>query len=235
MIGTLTLIIAATAIGQVASEGIDIEAFERLERQIVEARAQLGRLKQLDEEAARLETEVAVARGRLADLERASARARENLEGSAPLRERLAKREERLAARERELASLQKSIEGRRTALYDREQARASAPIVVRPFGTGVGLRPHFAECTEEGLVIYEGPDHTPLRISANRLASSPDFRRFLRRVRFQTGATAIFLIRPGGVPVYDAALQEAVRQGVRNGKIPIPAGGPLDLSEVGA
>jgi hypothetical protein len=236
VIGVLTLMITATAIGQiVAADAIDLERYERLEGEIVEGRRQLAGLTALEEEVGDLEKMVAAARSDEEQLEANGARVRDALERSAPLREELSAKEERIAALESELSSVAAAAGSRRAELDEQAKKRAAVPILIKPSGTGYGLEPHFAECTEDGLIVYEGPERRPVHVYAHRIARSAEYRRFLRRVRMRTGSTVIFLIRPGGVPVYDRASQEATRGGVRHGKIAIHGDGKLDFSAMGA
>lgn len=58
---------------------------------------------------------------------------------------------------------------------------------------------------------------------------------RFLRRVNSQQKGIVIFLIRPDGVSLYDQAIRIAENQKVRNGKLPLPGHGTLDLSDLWA
>jgi hypothetical protein len=236
VIGALTLLITATAIGQiVAGDAIDLERYERLEAEIATGRHQLAALTALEEEVGDLERMLAAARSEQEQLEAEGARVRDALERSAPLREELRAAEARVAALESELSAVDARVGARRTELDEQAKARAAVPILIKPSGTGYGLDPQFAECTEEGLVLYEGVERRPTHVYTHRIATSAEYRRFLRRVRMRPGTTVVFLIRPGGVPVYDRASHEATRSGVRHGKIAIHAEGKLDFSVMDA
>lgn len=233
VIGVLTLLIAATAIGQIATDAIDLELYENLEREIASGRRRLAELTGLQQEIARLDEELIGARSDHDALARDRETARNALEQSAPLRRRLLEVDERVASLERELESIDDSLEKSREEIARLHAARTQAPIVVRPSGSGHGLEPHFAECREDGLVIYEGRERRATEIPTHRIATSAEYRRFLRRVRFRDGATVIFLIRSGGVPAFESAARQAATSGVRHGEIPLPGDGELDFSEL--
>jgi hypothetical protein len=232
VIGALTLLIAASAVGRVASDTVDLELYERLERQIAQGRRQLAELSALAEEVATLGEEIAAARregGRLAgDAEQARAA----LERNAPLRQKLAREEDRRRALEREAAALDERLSERREALARRQAELAKAPILIQPSGSGYGLEPHFAECRREGLVLYEGLERHKTHVPLHRIGTSAEYRRFLRGVRLREGATVVFLVRPGGVPACrQASIQAAA---VRHGQIPLTGDGELDFSLLG-
>jgi hypothetical protein len=234
VIGALTLMITATAIGQIiAGDAIDLERYDRLETEIAAGRQQLAALTALEEEVGDLEEMVAAARSEQAQLEADGARLRDALARSAPLRETLREKEARVAALESELSEVTAAAGARRAELDEQARQRATLPILIKPSGTGHGLEPHFAECNEDGLILYEGRERRPQHVYTHRIATSAEYRRFLRQVRMRPGSTVIFLIRPGGVPVYDRAAHEATRGGVRHGKIAIPREGKLDFSAV--
>lgn len=178
-----------------------------------------------------MEDMVAAARSEEEQLEADGARVRSALERSAPLREELLAAEERVAALESELSPIDAEVGARRVELEAQEAERAAVPILIKPSGSGYGLEPHFAECTEDGLVIYQGRERRSQHIYTHRIATSAEYRRFLRAVRMRPGSTVIFLIRPGGVPVFDRASHEATRSGVRHGKVAIPREGKIDFS----
>lgn len=233
IIGTLTLLITATAIGEMAGETIDVERYEALEREIEQGRRRLAELRALHEEVGELEASVEGARETRAALEAELAGREDAVAAAAPLRERLARARERNAALEAELERVQEQQEGLEARLQERREALAKAPILIEPSGSGTGLEPHFAECRTDRVVLYEGPELRPNPVPASRLDTSPDVRRFLRRVRIGRDATAILLVRPGGIGACRDLQKQASLLGVRHGQIPVPADGELDFSRM--
>jgi hypothetical protein len=232
IIGALTLLIAATAIGQIATDAIDLEEYERLEQAIALGNRRLAELRALVEENEALSAQVEAERRDREDLAGDARRARDSLERNAPLRQKLALEEDRLQTLERELAALRAEAAERNEELAKYRAALASAPILIQPSGSGYGLEPHFAECRSDGLVLYEGLERRKTHIALHRIGTSAEYRRFLRTVRNRPGATAIFMIRPGGVPACRQASIQA--RGVRHGEIPLPGEGELDFSQLG-
>ncbi|MDH3521050.1 MAG: hypothetical protein OEM49_11390 [Myxococcales bacterium] len=231
VIGALTLMIAATAIGQVARGAIDLEQFERMERDLAAGRRQLAELTALAEEIDALDAQIGAARQEQVRLAGAAEQARARLESSAPLREALAREQDRLEALADTRDALEASARERRDALERRRQARAAAPILIQPSGSGYGLDPHFAECRSDALVLYEGRARQRTEVPMHRIATSAEYRRFLRSVQNAEGATVVFMIRPGGVAT---CRQAAIQAGVlrqRYGEIPLPGDGALDFS----
>ncbi|MGH0033099.1 MAG: hypothetical protein ACQGVC_25190 [Myxococcota bacterium] len=231
VIGTLILVITASATSQVASGGIDLESYERLEAEIVEGRRRLAELQGLSTELDDL------ARSLAAERERRDALARERdalagaLARNVPDREALADDEARVAALERELAPLQRTNGEKREELARRRALQAEAPIRIQPSGSGLGLDPHFVECRSEGIVLYVGETREARPIPTHLVRASPEYARFLREVLFRSNASVIFLIREGGVESYRRARPVADRHRVRSGEMPIVGEGPLDFS----
>lgn len=232
VIGALTLLIAATAVGRVASDAVDLELYERLEREIAQDRRRLAELSALAEDVETLGAEIAAARREKERLAGDAAQARAALERSAPLRQKLAREEDRLRALEREAGALDGRVRERREALTRRQEELATAPILIQPSGSGYGLEPHFAECRRDGLVLYEGLERHETRVPLHRIGTSAAYRRFLRSVRLREGATVVFLVRPGGVPAWRQAKVQAAA--VRHGEIPLAGDGALDFSLLG-
>jgi hypothetical protein len=233
VIGVLTLLIAATAIGQIAAtDAIDLEQYERLEREIARGSRQLAELTALSEEVQTLSAQIETEQRERSALASDARRARDALERNAPLRQKLAVEEDRLQTLERELASLRAEAADRGEELAKYQAALASAPILIQPSGSGYGLEPHFAECRSDGLILYEGLERRKTHVALHRIGTSAEYRRFLRTVRNRQGATAIFLIRPGGVPACRQASIQA--RGVRHGEIPLQGEGELDFSQLG-
>ncbi len=104
--------------------------------------------------------------------------------------------------------------------------------IEVEYTGRGKGLKPVFVECTENGIIIYTGDKKIFVR--SQNVAVSDDFRQIMKLVQSTAGATVIFLIRPAGVEAFEQAETVVNNAGVRNGKLPIPGDGVIDLGPYG-
>ena len=233
IIGALTLILAASAVGQMATGAIDLERYERLEEEIVVGRRQLAELRSIASEVQELEGAIEGERKTQRELAEQLSLVAAGRDDSAPLEAELADAESRVARLEIELREADASRDGLEQRLAERREALARAPILVEPSGSGYGLEPHFIECREDGIVLYEGEGAIRKRryIPLRRIQTSPDPRRFLRRVRSREGATAIFLVRPGGVEACRAV--QSVERAVRNGSLPIPAEGEIRFAPV--
>ena len=235
VIGALTLLITASAIGQVATDTVDIEHFQKLERSIAQDRERLASLSALAEALERLDAELLRSRDDKRRMSETWRHARNQLRASAPLREELRIASIELQRSEAQLEGIEAQLRQRESEIERARSARAQSPILITPTGSGYGLDPHFAECRAEGLVLYEGPDRRPSDVSAQQLTTSALVRRFLRRVRGREAATLVFLIRPGGVHVCDDARRMAAEMRIVSGEIPVPADGSLDFSSVDA
>jgi len=98
--------------------------------------------------------------------------------------------------------------------------------------GSGVGLKPAFVECAATGLVLEpDAPVNKRATIRTKEIAKSKVYGGFLRRISVRKGWSVIFLIRPGGVDTFDRALTVALKQKVKHGYLPVPAGLRIDYS----
>lgn len=230
LMGTLILLITASATSQVASGGIDLERYEQLEQEIEANRRRLAELSGLSEELSGLATRLDEARDRERELTAQREELDEMMSSAGPQREALRADEARVASLERELEPLRAENARLREELGKREAKRGEGKIRIRPSGSGLGLEPHFVECRPEGIVLYEDFGRERREIPAHLVQSSPEFSRFLRNALFRSNASVIFLIREGGVETYDEARPLARRHRVRFGEIPLVGSGELDF-----
>ena len=233
VIGILTLLITATAIGQVAADTVDLERYEKMEREIETGRDQLASLAAVEADAERLGRELDSARDAHAAIADAGEAARRALARSGPLRDTLKSAEDRVDELRSELDPLEDKLRRHARELEAKRGARAGLPIRIKPTGTGYGLEPHFVECRKEGIVMYAPPDYRPLPVVAHRVTRDGGYARLLHVVDTEPGNTMVFLIRPGGVGVYKIAVSPAKQLLIRHGEMPIPADGKLDFSEI--
>lgn len=235
VIGALTLLITAAAIGQVATDTVDLEHYQKLERSITRDREQLATLSTLSEELATLDADILLGRDEKRGMSEAWRRALDQLQASAPLREEVRVASLALQGLKEQLRGLDAEVRARRRELERARAARAETSILIQPTGSGYGMDPHFAECRGEGLVLYEGSERRPAEVNASNVSTSALFRRFLRRVRGREAATLVFLIRPGGVHVCADARRMAGEMRIAYGEIPVPGEGAFDFSSVDA
>lgn len=225
MIGALALLITTQAVGQIATESIDVDAYDALEAKIAEDRRALAGLQDLIEEVESLGSELATQRKERAALDD---KVGTDAVASAPLRQRLDQVGKRNSSLKRELELLAKGARDRASALDARKQAQ-DAPLRVRPSGSGLGLVPQFIEARREGLRLYTlgGPVDVP----APYIATNAQYRNFVRGAAQRRNTTVLYLIRPGGVPSYELAIKSLHGARFRSATVPIPGDGPLDLS----
>lgn len=235
VIGALTLLITASAIGQVATDTVDLEQYEKLERSITRDREALTTLGALSDELAKLDAEIQRNRDEKRRMRDAKDQARTRLQRAAPLREELRLASLEVERLEADLQRLEAEVRARGRELESTRASIAETPIVIQPTGSGYGLDPHFAECRAEGLVLYEGAERRRTQVSAKDVTTSALLRRFLRRVRGREAATLVFLIRPGGVHVCSDARRMAREMRITAGEIPVPGEGAFDFSSIDA
>jgi DNA repair exonuclease SbcCD ATPase subunit len=234
VIGALTLMITALALGQMDTDAVasveqyekakdqvesDQEVIEQLQRTIAQAESSAGdALKELKE-----------ARQELKRLEEAVQEAIQgNQPAEAPPEVDIEKLKQRIEQLEKELAERKKTQEELAEALKDKQQAD-EAVVRIQPGGTGQNLNPHFVECTATGIVIYQGDE--PLRVRRADMKTSAEFLDLLKRVSKSEKETVVFLLRDDALATYNAARSIARSEYARNGKLPVVGHGKLDLS----
>jgi hypothetical protein len=231
LIGTLTLLIAALAIGQVAESlldsGEDPESAEHLETQRAELRslrAQLQSAEQVDEE-------LAAARAELRALGLDPGRSESELRRDVPARRSAAELASVLRRLEREDAELQGNVRGVEADLASERPRSDSRPIRILPHGSAPVLRPFFVECREEGMRVYDTNLRDSFYLSRGNLDDVARFRAFLQRVRAVRDGTIVFLIRPDGADTHAWASAQAGVLLVRHAKLPLPTQGTLEFA----
>ena len=235
VIGTLTLLLAAVAVGRMGGTSLEeirlSERFDAIQAALAAGRAKLEMLEaQSRKHAERARAEQEIGR-RLAGLGLELDVSLEELEALVDLLEReraLDAEGRRLAERERRLAG---SAEQKTSEVAARDALQQRAPIVIDPSGLGRTQRPYLIECGADSIELHRTKGDWSYRIPAEEIPESKDLQRFLRRVQVIQDAILIFLIRPDGVLTYDRAATVATQHRVRHAKLPLPGDGPLDLS----
>jgi len=240
VIGTLTLLITALALGQMDTDEMASELkLDYLKRQIERT---LARIEYLEQQLGEFESgaddllkQLADAKVELARLKRLKAALLENAgkkeekpEIDVPAvdpethKKRVAQMQEQLDTQEEQKQKLL-------VELKEREKSPDEAEVIIQPGGSGVDLEPTFVECAASGIVIYEGEE--PRRVLRADLGSDEGFRALLDRVAADPKATVIFLVRDDGLGTYYAARSQARSRYARNGKLPVIGHGKIDLS----
>ena len=240
VIGTLTLMISALALGQMATPELDsANQMHAIERRQSSLREEISRFDQQPEpfqkNASASARALASTRTQLNELERrlASLKAQKSPDTKLPSAEKLvldAKTlETRIRSLETELASRRSEAKTLREQIAQRKKPPEEAIVKIRPGGSGVGIRPIFIECTNTSVVIHE--KDKPVRVRTADIAASPEFLDLARRVAKQPNSSIIFLIRDNGLSTYARAKRVATDNYARNGKLPVIGQGKLDLS----
>ena len=237
VIGTLTLMIAALAISQMASAMRPPEFDARAEaiatptptsfddwvRRLTELSNQIGaaiadrdRLKMLQQRLAKHGVSRDLSD---AELERA-VRVREE-------RQALEKRSRRITRQTKELG---KAIEILEDEIEASSELPDDAPVALLPSGSRAPLTPYFIECLKGGVRLRGRNGTWSPELYLTDLVDKSRIRVYLERVRLTRSGTAIFLLRPDGVETYKRAEEIAKVALVRYGKLPIPGSGEIDF-----
>jgi hypothetical protein len=231
VIGTLTLLIAALAIGQVAESLLDAEANPDHAAVLEAERAVLRASQATLADAERVAEELDAAAAELRALgvqpdqsESARKRAVEKRRSAA----QLAKLVRRL---EKESNQLDGTIHGVEIELVSDKSSDENRPIRILPHGSARPLQPFFVECRAEGVRVYQKNLRDSLYYARESLDDVSRFRAFLQRVRSVREGTVIFLIRPDGVDSYIWASGQSGRLYVRHAKLPLPGQGDLEFA----
>ena len=242
VIGTLTLLITAMALGQMDNDTVaSAEEHQRVKDTIERERILIERIKE----------GITKAEGGADDALKKLADARVKLEELRLKKEALLaandeqddekkppieipnvdeeKHKQRMAEIQAEIAKQEALIEELAAELKKRGGPVREAEVIIQPTGSGVDLEPTFVECTAAGIVIIEADP--PQRVRQADLAASEAFRSLLDGVANRPKATVIFLVRDDGLPTYFAASGVARSRYARNGKLPVIGQGKIDLS----
>jgi len=239
VIGTLTLLITALALGQMDTDEVASGLrLDYLKRQI----------KKNEDLIERLRAEIAKVESNADDVQKQLADAMVELERLKRLKEIAFKKMEnpeepeieiptvdteahkqRIAQMEEELQKQEEMKSQLLAELKERKKPPEEAEVIIQPGGSGVDLEPTFVECAASGIVVYEGEE--PRRVRGAELNSDEGFLALLDRIAAQPKATVIFLVRDDGLGTYYAARAVARSRYARNGKLPVIGHGKIDLS----
>ena len=240
VIGTLTLLITALALGQMDTDEMASELkLDYLKRQIEKTQARIEQLKEelgeVESGAGDLQKQLADAKVELERLKRLQAALLENVDKKEEKPEidipsiDPERHKKRLAQMEEELQTQEEQKQKLLADLKERKRPPDEAEVIIQPGGSGVDLKPTFVECAAAGIVVYEGEE--PWRVRRADLGSDKDFLALLDRVAADSKATVIFLVRDDALSTYYAARSLARSHFARNGKLPVIGHGKIDLS----
>jgi translation initiation factor 1 (eIF-1/SUI1) len=238
VIGTLTLLITAMALGQMDNDTVaTAEDFQRVQDAIEQERQLIESLKEQIEKADNTLKELADIRVKLEELRLkkeallAQNDEKDEEEEKSPIEIPIVdeeKHKKRMAAIQAEIAKQEALIEELAAELKKRGGPVREAEVIIQPTGSGVDLEPTFVECTAAGIVILEADP--PKHVRREDLAADADFCALLDDVTNRPKATVIFLIRDDGVPTYFAASRVARSRYAPNGKVPVIGRGKIDV-----
>jgi hypothetical protein len=234
VIGTMTLIIACTAIGQIheaqapgekiAPRAEREQESQRLRKELDEVRGKLNAAEQQAQSAEKADQ-------RRARLEKELQQALPGAKLDVPT---LRAEEQRLDEDAAGLADDLKSVQSASAVAEQRLKSAApgsdkDSAVRIHPGGSGKAVKPTFVEVTAGELVIHNKGQTE--RVPRAEIESSAALRKVIEanpKVE-NTNRVLIFLIRPEGVPTYRLAAQRAEKANFS--KLPVPGSGPLDLS----
>ena len=245
VIGTLTLLITALALGQMDNDTVaSAEKYENVKKKSEFVRQ---RLQALREKLSRAESTADDTRKKLADaraefdrLQREKEEVFRQIENKDPKKPEdveipevdTAKHKQRMEDIRAEIHRQQEEIEELLAELKRRNKPPEEARVVIQPGGSGVDLDPTFVECTASDVVLYEG--RQPQRIRRSDLSTDKTFLGLLDRIAKRPKATVIFLVRDDALGTYFTARDIARSRYARNGKLPVLGHGKIDLSLFG-
>lgn len=235
VIGVLTLMIAGSSFSEIGTKP-DPEAqartkeFRELNARLAEDRKALEAVRAQIDGSSFGQVRLDAAEQQIAELRQQ----KEKLEEEAKARQAALD-----LVRERDLLKvrvdeLKKEIETRQQAVEELDQEidqkgkPPEAVVSIRPSGSGKNLDATFVECTDSGVTILKEPAS---RVRAGDLAVDPKYLELLEHVASSKDGILIFLVRENAIGTYATARGIALREGIRNGKLPVVGQGKIDLS----
>ncbi|MFV0443021.1 MAG: hypothetical protein ACK5Q5_05585 [Planctomycetaceae bacterium] len=243
LIGSLTLMIALLMATQVNSEQSDktverYQKFTELQADIAFQKGELDSIQSLMKDASHLSDEARKALAEIAALEKEQQKHLERVDANSGYAKMLAESNslrKRISELQQDPKELQKQIDDLEKEVKRRNAGPEEAVVQIRPGGSGVGIDPTFVECTATGLVVHGTGEPQQIR-SGDITKDGGDFFKLLDSVAGKKNGQIIFLLRPDGVNSYNSARNFARTSYTdngyaRNGKLPVPSQGNLDLS----
>ncbi|MEZ6057354.1 MAG: hypothetical protein R3C01_11690 [Planctomycetaceae bacterium] len=242
LIGVLTLLIVGVTLSQMgrtqSKESVErFHAYQEANAQIASTESKIEEIKQLiaaaeklDIELKRAEEEAKRLQSEESQMTNVNSELVKLLSESNRLKTRLVEIEKLPADFAKQIAELEKEIEA-------KKKGPEEAIVQVRPGGSGVDIDPTFVEVTATGVMILHRDKTKNLRIVTSDLDKpEKEFVQLLDTVSAKPKGQIIFLIRPDAVGVYNRA-RGVARSHIgpngycKNGKLPVPSQGQIDLS----
>jgi hypothetical protein len=237
VIGTLTLMITALALGQMGGDlMVSAEQLQR-EQQRLEAelallerkRQALDKVEKTDEKVQeRLATGQLQLRSLQQQVKDAIAKRDEPIEIEIPKVDTEA-HQKRMEQLRQELELVREKQKQLQQLLAERKKPPEEAQVRILPSGSGVDLDATFVECDGSGIVVKE--DEKPYRIRRADMTTDGRFLALLDKIAKNPKDTMVFLVRENGVGTYYAARNLARSRYARHGKLPVAGKGKIDLS----
>jgi len=231
LIGTLTLLIAALAIGQVAEGLQEPEVDPGEQARLALERAELRALEREIGKTGQLAEELAAAAAELRSLGVRPEQSEAERRGAIEARRTAARLARAIRRLEQQNADLDGSILGVGTKLVSEGPTDDQRPIRILPRGAGPPLRPFFVECRKEGVRVYDQDLQESVYLERANIDDVSQYRTFLQRVRSVRDGTVIFLIRPDGVETWMWASGQSGTLYVRHAMLPLPSQGALEFA----
>jgi hypothetical protein len=234
VIGTLTLLLAAIAVGSMGGQSIEqIQLSERYAAVEAFLSGAVAVLEELEAQLVRIEQEAEEDEDlgrRLFGLGLNAEISLEELTKIAAERERLEALRKRRAQAERRGRAIAAVLREKEQLVEANQRAQLGAPIIIDPSGLGREWRPYLVECTKDYVELLRTQGDWSYRIQADQLAHDADYVRYLRRLPAIHDSLLIFLIRADGIDTCNRAESIAKRYRVRTARLPLPGEGSLDL-----
>jgi hypothetical protein len=136
-----------------------------------------------------------------------------------------------LAVVEAEWKAVSIDRNGLETEIEVLQSRRETLPILIDPTGLSRQWKPYFIECDGRGVTAYRARDDLRYFVPRSEVAMIGDLARYLRRVRAESGALLVLLVRPDGLATADTVKALAEGAGIRVAKLPLPGEGTIDWS----
>jgi len=229
VIGILTLMITATTLAQMDTDGVaNAEEFEQVTAELEVADAELEQLEERTAAAGEKHQELQKAQWELgaltAKLDKLRATMPQETE-AVDLAPRLAD----LKTLEQEYAQLQEQVANLEKQVAELPAPPEGAVVEIKPGGTGIDIEPTFVECRADSIVLHDSDP--PKRIPRSEIATNTTYLALLDAVAAREKRSVIFLVRSDGIDAYYQASQVARGRYARNGKLPVIGQGKIDLS----
>lgn len=244
VIGTLTLMIAATAISQMGKEQTQdqrdlAEEYESIEKQIAEFKEDLEKKKKLIASNETIDKDLKDAIEELKRLEKEQKKKEDEMNNESTPETKLLAESNRLFKRLEELKKdpidRKKEIEKLLAEIKKRKITPKEANVVIQPGGSGLNIDPYFVECTKNGVRLLDDSEEKFIRLQ-DLNKEDGEFHGLLDSIAAKEKGTMLLLLRPDGIGTYNRVRSIARTHYSDDGycpvgKLPVSTQGKIDLS----